>query len=172
MITLNQIIDDIIRRESSKYTNNPSDRGGPTKYGITLVTLAGYRKSPVSAADVEALTEPEARDIYSTVYGAPFQKFPGMADSLLGLLVDSAVQHGAGRAMRWLQAAIGVKPDGDAGPTTMAAWSAMAKAPGYADAVYKLVLKRRIKFYAAIIHDDPTQATFANGWADRVCEFI
>ena len=74
--------------------------------------------------------------------------------------------------MQWLQTAIGAKPDGDAGPATMTAWVATSKAPGYAEAVYRLVLKTRIKFYAAIIHNDPTQATFANGWFNRICEFI
>ena len=37
-MTDDDIIDGIIRREGSTYTNDPADPGGPTKYGITLAT--------------------------------------------------------------------------------------------------------------------------------------
>src|SRR5690606_41674791 len=36
------IIDDIIRREGTAYTEHPSDRGGATKYGITQSTWDDY----------------------------------------------------------------------------------------------------------------------------------
>jgi lysozyme family protein len=169
MSVASDIIDQILIREGSEYTNDPTDAGGPTKYGITLKTLTLYRGHlPTTAADVEALTEAEARAIYTAMYVAPFQKFPGMQDSLLGLLVDSGVQHGEGRAMQWLQSAIGAKPDGEAGPATLASWAAV-KNP---DAIYKLVLKARIMFYAHIIHDRPDQVKYINGWFERVCLFI
>ena len=169
MSVATDIIDQLIIREGSEYTNDPTDAGGPTKYGITLKTLALYRGHlPTTAADVEALTESDAREIYKNLYIRPFEKFPGMPDSLLGLLVDSGVQHGEGRAMGWLQSAIGAKPDGDAGPATLTAWAA---ARNY-DTVYKLVLKTRIMFYAHIIHDRPDQVKYINGWFERVCLFI
>nr|WP_222532573.1 glycosyl hydrolase 108 family protein [Azospirillum sp. 412522] len=42
------IIDTILRREGwPRYTDRPSDRGGPTKGGITLATLTNWRKRPV-----------------------------------------------------------------------------------------------------------------------------
>ena len=147
MITAQQLIDAIIVREGSTYTNDPTDKGGPTKYGITLATLSQYRGKPCTAADVEALEEPEARACYESLYVAPFKALPGMTDSLLGLLVDSGVQHGTGRAMKWLQAAGAEDP-------------------------YASVLKTRIKFYARIIHDDPTQVKYINGWFNRACEFV
>lgn len=167
-MNLRDIVAAIVAREGEAYTNNPLDKGGPTKWGITQATLARYRKLPVTPEEVAALTRPEAEDIYTTVYAGPFQGFPGIADSLLGLLVDSGVQHGEKRAMKWFQSAIGSTPDGDPGPSTMAHWQACADKSD----VYKSVLKTRIKFYFAIIHDDPSQATFANGWGNRVCEFI
>ena len=34
-MTVDQMIDDILRREGG-YVNHPADKGGPTKYGITL----------------------------------------------------------------------------------------------------------------------------------------
>ena len=63
------IIDTILRREGwPRYTNRPSDRGGPTKGGITLATLASWRKRPVTATDVAALDEAEVRAIYRARY--------------------------------------------------------------------------------------------------------
>ena len=42
-----RIIDDIIKVEGSEYTNHPSDKGGPTKYGITekVQRQNGYKGS-------------------------------------------------------------------------------------------------------------------------------
>ena len=53
MITprLQTLIAELIQREGG-YVDDPDDRGGPTKYGITLATLQAWRHTPVSAADV------------------------------------------------------------------------------------------------------------------------
>ena len=42
-MTAQKIIDGIIKREGG-YVNNPTDRGGPTKFGITLTTLGVWRE--------------------------------------------------------------------------------------------------------------------------------
>lgn len=169
-MTTSAIIDQIIVSEGSEYTNDPTDHGGPTKYGITLTTLAEYRANPgTTAADVEALTEDEARKMYNDKYVGPFVKFPGMQDPLLGLLVDSGVQHGVDKATEWLQSAIGAKPDGDAGPVTVAAWIAVRHDDGV---TYKLVLRSRIMYYAHIIHNHPDQVKYIDGWFERVCLFV
>lgn len=39
MKTVDEMIDAIIRREGG-YVNHPADRGGPTRYGITMATLS------------------------------------------------------------------------------------------------------------------------------------
>ena len=68
--TKKSIIDGIIKRESDKFTDTKGDRGGPTKYGITLKTLQAYRgpSAKLNATDVERLSEDEARAIYEKVY--------------------------------------------------------------------------------------------------------
>lgn len=50
------------------YTNRSTDRGGPTKYGVTLVTLSKWRGRPCTAQDVMGLQLPEALQIYREHY--------------------------------------------------------------------------------------------------------
>ena len=51
------------------YVNVATDKGGPTKYGITHRTLAAHRGvSRVTAEQVKAMNIAEARDIYIESY--------------------------------------------------------------------------------------------------------
>jgi lysozyme family protein len=162
-----QIIDEILRREGSAYTNHASDRGGPTKYGITQKTLSMYRGRDVTPEEVRALDEPEARTIYSTlyIYRPNFHQIND--ESLQALLIDSAVQHGPDRASKWLQSAAGVNPDGIIGALTIAAVNRAE-----ARKLYSEVLASRMKFYGRLITDNPGQAVFAAGWMNRLAEFV
>ena len=125
MNAIDTILDDIMRREGG-YVNHPADRGGPTNFGITAQTLGSWRKlgRPATAAEVQALTETEARAIYRQQYITD----PGFEvithPALLHLLVDAGVHSGAKRAAQWLQAALGVAADGVIGPKTRAALAA------------------------------------------------
>lgn len=161
------IIDDILRREGSKYTNHPSDRGGPTKWGITQAVLSEVRGKPASEADVAALTEAEARSIYEARYIRQ-PRFDQIANAALrDLVIDCGVNHGPGRAARWLQDAAGVTADGAIGPKTLTAVNGADPR-----VMYCKVLAARVRFYGRIIADDPRQAAFAAGWANRAAEFI
>ena len=168
-----EIIDAILLREGSEYTNNPADKGGPTKWGITQATLSRYLQHPASETEVQTMTRDMACEIYQRLYVAPFTVLAAISPRLLGLLVDSAVQHGTVRAAAWLQEVIGATPqDGILGPASLERWRPYRLGTRDQDEAYKALLKTRIRFYAKIIHDNPTQATFANGWFARVCEFI
>jgi lysozyme family protein len=149
MMAINQLISDIIRREGSQYTNYPEDRGGPTKYGITLATLRAVRGKDMTAHDVAALTEEEAVDILHRLYIKPFEQYSLYPD-LHDLIVDAAVNHGVARAKQWLKE-IGVVDY---------------------DTLYREFLRKRVRFYGRIITDRPANAKFAAGWANRISEFI
>lgn len=168
---MSDVIDDLLRREGSAYTNRPSDRGGPTKFGITLATLAAWRKATVTAWDVEHLQEQEARDIYRVTYVAPW----GFISSprLREFLIDSGVNHGVHKAAMLLQRALGVLDDGDIGPATRAA---LANLDG--ETLRLRVIAERMKLYGRIVGDEAktdgeaTQADNINGWLNRLAEFL
>jgi lysozyme family protein len=141
------VIDDIIRREGDTYTDDPADRGGPTKYGITLALLRRLRPD-ATAADVQRLTEQEARDVYRTEFVLPFDRFRAYPD-LLALCVDSAVQHGVSRVQGWLKLIPSSDPDVN----------------------YISLFKRRMVFYGEIVQADSSQSRFIKGWLARLSEF-
>lgn len=154
------LLDDILRREGG-FVDHPSDRGGPTKYGITQAALSDYRGRPVSVDDVRTLSEHEARAIYVERYVSRpgFDRLEHTA--LMALLVDCAVNHGVTRAAKWLQQAAGVAVDGRVGPVTLAAVNRQDGAQ-----LYRAVLAERCRFYGRLITRDPSQAVFAAGWGE------
>jgi lysozyme family protein len=156
------IIADILRREGG-YVDHPADKGGSTNKGITLVTLRRYMPG-ATLDDLKSLTDAMALTIYSRLYVSPLAYVTGYG--LKALMVDMAVNHGQENAERMLQAALGVKVDGDVGPMTLTALEMAGP-----DLYYKL-LAERIKFYGRIISANHSQAVFASGWLNRCAEFL
>jgi len=169
---VSSILRDVLRREGGgKYTDVPGDRGGPTKFGITLATLIGWRrrdnpKASVTADDVKALTEAEALDIYL----AQYVRDPGflvLPDPLMPILVDMAVNHGPTAAVRLLQRAVGAEVDGVMGPATR---DLVQKLP--TGRIRAALCAERQLYYATIVANDVTQAKFLIGWTRRNADFI
>jgi lysozyme family protein len=165
-MTVDELIDDILRREGG-FVDHPHDRGGPTKFGITLTTLAAWRRRPVTVEDVRDLAPDEARGIYRSEY-VEKPGFDRISDPRLrALVVDCGVNHGQVRATRWLQRAAGVVADGKLGSVTLGAVNT-----GDALRLFLRVIAQRIRFYGEIVRNDPTQATFIAGWNARAAEFL
>lgn len=174
MKKIQDMIADVIKKEGG-YVNHPADKGGPTKYGITLTTLEAWRKADLEAHDVELLSRSEAAEIYEqNYYIAPgINKLP---ENIQPLVFDMAVNHGAKRAAKLLQSellAIGYysfgKVDGVIGPNTIKA--AQRAIVIHGDGLIDKLVDRRIGFYKAIIEEDPIQAEFENGWIARAESF-
>jgi lysozyme family protein len=177
-VSTRALVDGILRREGAQYSNHPADRGGPTKYGITLERLQAWRRRPTFAADVEQLAEGEAREIYlSEYFTAP--SFDRINDERLQeLVVDCGVNHGVDTAAKWIQSAAAVATDGKLGPVSLAAING-----GNQVALYLRVLAARVRIYGRLVTNDPKladlgaaakglQAQNAAGWNNRAAEFI
>lgn len=160
------LIADLIQREGG-YVNRSDDKGGPTKFGVTIATLQAWRRQPVSAEDVQSLTVDEATEIYRTMY----LKAPGfdqIADpQLQAFMFDFGVNSGQPTASKALQAALGVDADGALGPISLAALRECKNMP----ALFYKVKCERYELLLDFIGHDAEEAAFALGWKTRVQQF-
>jgi len=61
-----------IRKFEGGYSNDPTDRGGPTKLGITQITYNAYRRRKgLQPQPVSAITPEEEADIFYSEYYLP-----------------------------------------------------------------------------------------------------
>lgn len=142
------------------FSDHPLDPGGMTNLGVTRRVWEEWRGRPVSVKEMASLTPELVAPMYKAKY---WDKVRGddLPAGIDYVVFDAAVNSGPGRAIKWLQGAVGAEPDGALGPKTLAAVraqipSVLAKAYG----------DRRLAF----LHDLPTWDTFGRGWAKRVEE--
>ena len=151
----------IVLRHEGGFVEHPRDPGGATKYGITLNTLRGWRgDETLTADDVRALTEEDAREIYLARYWNPIRgdELPPGVDLAV---FDYAVNSGVRRAARELQAVLGVPQDGAIGRVTLAAARSLDP-----NVVISNLCERRRAFLRTLRTFD----TFGRGWLQRVAE--
>lgn len=171
----NEFLDRIIKTEGG-FVNNPADKGGPTKYGITIATLADYRGHPVTATDVANLSEEEARDIYLTKWlrHKTFRLSDIMyiaGPELAWILFDSSVLFGRARAVKWLQATLNVTQDGIVGPKTLDALNKLNKL-FFLEQVKCGIISARMKRHVDRSLEDHSQLQFLRGWTNRTMELL
>lgn len=164
---IDDIITDVMKAEGwDTYTNHPNDRGGPTKWGITLNAWSEWRGRDVDANDVKSITEAQAREFYETEYViAP--RFHQLPEMVRAMVIDCGVNHGPRAASKWVQRAIGVKQDGILGPISIQ--TALECNP---IAIHLKVSASRVKLFGRIVTKDPTQAVFAHGWNNRAAKWL
>lgn len=168
MTHVDRMIDEIIRREGG-YVNHPADRGGPTNHGVTQATLTAWRRRPVTADDVRALTAAEAAEIYrANYYFTP--KLDRLPEEIQAQVFDIAVNAGPATAIKMVQRVVGSPADGVIGPATLRAITEYVKRNQMAMFSAQLALER-LKHYAAICNKNSSQRTFLLGWVNRLLEF-
>lgn len=141
-------VERVLRAEGG-YVNDPADPGGETKYGIS--------RRAYPALDIAALTEDDARAIYRRDYwdACRGDSLPSPLDQLV---FDAAVNQGVGAAVKMLQAAVGVRADGQIGPVTLAAArQADAEAPA------RFMTLRAMRYA-----DTPGWTRYGAGWMKRL----
>lgn len=185
--TVQEIAHEIVVREAG-YVDDPDDRGGPTKYGVTIHTMRRLGldldgDGDVDAADVKLLTVGQAVDIFVTHY---FQK-TGLAQlpkPLQPSAFDMEVNAGS-NAIRILQKMLNQIPDtgpqisvdGACGPSTG------KKAAKAFNSLGTLLVDaygiERRDYYYSLADVSPSQRKYARrrdggkgGWIARAEEFI
>ncbi|MBL4640630.1 MAG: hypothetical protein JKX86_02340 [Verrucomicrobiales bacterium] len=174
------------------FVDDPVDRGGATKYGISLrflkaegaidEDLDGYADfdldmdGDIDGADIRKLTVGDAKSLYKRSFWQVLdcESFPRPIGEML---FDQGVNGGNHAAKKMLQQAINavlragqyrtipLKVDGQIGEKTRSAFDSMwALHPGQLAIEYREAVKDR---YVAIVRRNPSQAKFLKGWLNR-----
>lgn len=154
------VIDGLIetreQRRKVGYVNIPADRGGETKYGIA--------QKPNPDVDVRHLDLAGAMDVYFDEYW-----LQGKCDQILYpvslIHFDGCVNHGIGRANKFLQRAVGASADGIIGRITL-----QKVADADPRQLIESISDQRITFYNEIVRRDSSQSIFLKGWMRRINE--
>lgn len=146
------------------WVDHPADPGGATNHGISLRFATGLGRlldmdgdGDVDRDDIRLIQPSHAEHIYRMQF---WEKVRGdeLPAPFAIATADAAVNCGPGRAIRWLQSAVGARPDGVIGPRTIA--SASAASPRQA---LEEMLARRVMHHATI----SGFTTFGLGWMRR-----
>jgi lysozyme family protein len=135
-------------------TRHPRDPGGATKYGID------QRSHPEVVVD--HLTEDQARAIYYQRYWLA-SRASTLPAPVGEAVFDIGVLQGPGTAVRLLQRALEVRPDGRLGPLTRAALEAFGPLPA-ARSLITLAEER----LSRLAQTNPRLAVFHRGWLRRM----
>ena len=144
------------RARAVGYTNDPTDPGGETKFGIA--------KNANPTVDIAALDWAGACAIYFKKYwtaGSCDQLGPHLAF----VHFDGCVNNGIGRASMFLQRAVQTAPDGQIGPATLAKVQALDEMQ-----VLSTICDLRSQFYRDLVTAKPNLGIYLAGWLRRVDE--
>lgn len=139
------------------YVNNPHDKGGPTKYGITQADMPGV--------DMKSITTDQAVTYYTANYWKSLYSQIN-SQSLAEKLFDMGVLFGVKTAVRLLQITmqneISIVSDGVFGEETLADVNQESE-----DllARYRTTL---IQHVVNIVNHNPEDGVFVNGWVNRI----
>jgi lysozyme family protein len=151
---------DLMLKSESGYVHHPSDPGGRTNLGVTQATWENWVGRESDEAEMRGLTPEKVEPMYKKKFWDAVRgdELPVGLDYLM---FDFAVNAGAGRAIKTLQTAVGVTPDGGFGPMTMAAVQAVDPVE-----LIERFSQAKEDFYRSLT----TFSTFGKGWLNRVAD--
>jgi lysozyme family protein len=143
-------------RKAVGYVNDPADRGGETKFGVA--------KNGNPGLNITRLTWAQAKQVYYDKYWVA-GKCHLLPAKIAIIHFDGCVNHGPGRAAKFLQEALGVTVDGAIGPKTLEKIKGAKE-----EEIVQHIARIRRSFYQGIVNRDKSQAKFLNGWLRRINE--
>lgn len=176
---LDALVDAIIEREG-RYVNHPSDRGGPTCWGITqaVARAEGYQ------GDMRELPRSLAANIYARIYWQKpaFDRVALRAAPIAAELFDTGVNMGTATASGFLQRALNalnrcardypdIAVDQHIGARTLSALDGYLAARGKSGETVLLRAMEALQGerYIALAERRPSQEAFLYGWlANRI----
>lgn len=173
-MSIDLFIDALIKREGG-YVNDPADRGGETKYGITKATALenGYKHS------MRDLPIEKAKEIYISEYWIKpcFDQINLLSPLVAEKLLDIGVNSGANFAKPLLQKALNLQSnqgklypcltvDGVYGARTLTALQTFLKLRGKEGekVLFKMLNVYQGYHYISITEKNSSQSKFIYGW--------
>ena len=147
------------------YSDHPEDRGSHTMMGVTLSTYQQYCGKEKTIKDLRNMSFGTWEDIMKDLYWDKCRADEIENQSVAEITVDWCVNSGL-VGLRKVQEIAGVKPDGIAGPKTLAAINGANQKE-----LFDRIFAARNQFYINIVKRNPTQKVFMNGWMNRLHKF-
>lgn len=146
-----------ILKDEGGYVNNPDDKGGETKYGIS--------KRSYPNVDIKNLTQEQAADIYRKNY---WRNYSGInSQEIADILFEVSVNCGTTASNRMAQKALvkcgaNIVVDGLFGIQTLAAINSQPEQWLLAE-----IQLQQINYYVGIVSKNKSQSVFLLGWIKR-----
>lgn len=154
------------RARPKGWANDPLDKGGATQSGVTLTTYKTYCKnhkiSTPTATNLKNIPFVTWRAILKELYWDKWCADKIVSQSIAEICVDWVWASGK-YGITKVQALLGVKADGIAGPKTLAALNAKSPLP-----FFTAIKNERIKFINNIVLANPSQKKWLKGWTNRI----
>lgn len=162
------------------WSNDPLDRGGETKYGITQKTWDSWLRNPASfkygalPQRVADISRNMSVPLYKVLYWDTLRCGELLSDDLAKRVFDYGVNSGTGSAIKRLQMAYNLirreewptlKEDGIIGQVTLQAVNNAATI--YESALIAAYNLQRGKHFESIIQNSVSQRKFVRGWFAR-----
>lgn len=167
-MTVENIIKSVINKSEGGLSDHPSDKGGVTKYGISI---KWYRMAIDSAASEDVIKRLSLNDaifLYKKYFWDPLHINEIESPFVQEKYFDMAINMGMGQAARLLQRACNIlsqkdvlKEDGILGPISL------EKVNTFGERILPVLRALQYMFYKSLVDNDPSQNVFWKGWRLR-----
>jgi len=150
----------LIHEGGDKFTSDPNDRGGDTKFGIS------QRAYP--ELDIKSLTEKAAKEIYKRDYWDKVKADQINSQQVAENIFDTAVNMGVRTASLMAQEVLDIKPaDGIIGPQSLEHINVAS-----VDLFISKYTLLKVSHYVEICRKNKSQKKYLLGWMNRTLEGV